>query len=123
LNRLANARIDRAAAFFARVLHFHLIGWHLAIASARQSNEHDPIGYRPDEPSFVAAIFNSTLMHFPIPLMIENRHRQWLAKHSDDKFHRRPLTAIVPGRREWWSVWDREPDLSLLPDSGDQIPQ
>jgi hypothetical protein len=76
LNRLANVRIDRAAAFVASVLHFHLIGWHLAIAAARQSNEHDPIGYRPDEPSFVAAIFNSTLLHFTIPLVIEIRHEK-----------------------------------------------
>jgi hypothetical protein len=76
LNRLANAWIDRAAAFVARVLHFHLIGWHLAIAAARQSNEHDPIGYRPDEPSFVAAILNSTLLHFTIPLVIEIRHKK-----------------------------------------------
>jgi hypothetical protein len=82
LNRLANARIDRAAAFVERVLHFHLIGSHLAIAAARQSNEHDAIGYRPDEPSFVAAIFNSTLLHFTIPLVIEIRHKKLTSLYS-----------------------------------------
>jgi hypothetical protein len=96
LNRLANAWIDRAAAFVARVLHFHLIGWHLAIAAARQSNEHDPIGYRPDEPSFVAAILNSTLLHFTIPQVIEIRHKK--------------LTSIVKQVTAWAAGADIRPD-------------
>jgi hypothetical protein len=122
LNRLANARIDRAAAFFARVLHFHLIGWHLAIASARQSNEHDPIGYRPDEPSFVAAIFNSTLLHFTIPLVVEILIVSGSPNILTTNSVGAPSPRLYQGSANG-SVWDREPDLSLLPDSGDQIPQ